>query len=108
MSRPRAGVDLDAEGRCAHWRGPTDVVAIRFACCAPFWGCHACHDELADHRPVRWTRSERHRAVVLCGVCDHTLSIRTYLSVDGCPSCGHPFNPRCATHHPLYFEVEPA
>lgn len=99
------GVEVDPRGRCAHWRGPRDVVAIRLACCDTWYACHDCHEACADHPPRRWPRDRFHEEAVLCGSCGQRLSIERYLKTPGCPGCGHPFNPRCALHHPRYFQV---
>lgn len=105
----RRGAALDAQGRCAHWRGPSDVVLIRFPCCPGYWGCHECHGAEAGHPARAWPANRRDEAAVLCGACGATITIRGYLAasaadVPACPACAHPFNPRCALHHPLYFE----
>lgn len=99
------GVEVDGQGRCAHWHGPRDVVAIRLACCDAFYACHDCHEACADHPPRRWPRERFHEEAVLCGACGQRLSVERYLKMPGCPGCGHPFNPRCVLHHPRYFEV---
>lgn len=98
-----AGPLVDDQSRCVHWSGPLDVVALRLACCTPFYGCRSCHDETADHGAVVWPAADRTVHAVACGVCRHTLSIADYLVADGCPSCGAPFNPGCRLHHHLYF-----
>lgn len=99
------GVEVDDRGRCAHWQGPRDVVAIRLACCDTWYACHDCHEAQADHPPRRWPRDRFDVMAVMCGKCGQRLSIERYLKTPGCPGCGHPFNPRCALHHPRYFEV---
>ena len=100
----RQGVALDAQGRCRHWNGPTDVVLIRLPCCSGYWACHACHQEEANHPARRWPAHRFDEEAILCGACGSTLSIQAYLAATGCTSCGHPFNPRCQLHHPLYFD----
>lgn len=94
---------VDDQSRCAHYATPLDVVAIRFACCAPYWGCHLCHAECADHPAVAWPADDRGAHAVVCGVCRGTLSVDDYVVADGCPRCGAPFNPACRLHHHLYF-----
>lgn len=100
------GQDADGETRCAHYSGPNDRVAIRFHCCGRYYCCHACHEALATHGVVRWPSDAFHERAVLCGACRSELTIREYLNGGSrCPRCGAGFNPRCAAHHPLYFEV---
>ena len=105
------GVGMDAQTRCAHHATDRDVVALRFACCAPYWACHRCHAELADHRAVPVPREDFARPRVLCGVCRGMLSVAEYLAAGhgpdpACPACGAPFNPGCANHAHLYFARE--
>lgn len=101
-------MEPDSETRCAHYRGPADRIAIRFRCCGGYFCCHACHDALEDHVPDRWPSEEFGKRAVLCGACRGELTIREYLEggAAGCPRCRAAFNPRCAFHHHLYFEVE--
>ncbi|QJU56181.1 CHY zinc finger protein [Herbiconiux sp. KACC 21604] len=107
--RPRVlGPTVDDETRCVHYRGPLDVIAIRFACCGDYYPCHLCHEQTADHPPAVWPLADRVRRAVLCGVCGSELTIADYLATTGCPECAAPFNPGCSLHTHLYFEVEPA
>ena len=100
------GVGLDAETRCAHWHGPTDVLAIRFPCCDRWFACFECHAALADHPPKRWAKTSFGAAALACGVCRETFSVKSYLArSEACPACGAAFNPGCALHHHLYFEI---
>lgn len=99
------GVDVDAQSRCAHYRTALDIVAIMFACCREFYACHRCHEERADHDAVPWPRGERDTRALRCGECGDELSIARYLVVTACPSCAAPFNPGCALHAHLYFEM---
>ncbi|WP_092800561.1 CHY zinc finger protein [Klenkia marina] len=94
---------VDGQSRCEHYRTELDVVAIRFACCTPFWACHLCHAACADHPAVVWPADDRGAHAVVCGVCRSTLSVTDYVDADGCPSCGAAFNPGCRLHHHLYF-----
>lgn len=103
------GVDVDAETRCAHWHGPTDIIALRMKCCGDWFPCHDCHAAVADHPAAVWPIEERDSDTVLCGNCGAILTAEAYLSSDStCPHCRTAFNPGCATHYHLYFEVEPA
>lgn len=79
------GIDVDPQGRCAHWHSECDVVANTCGACHKLWACSLCHDELADHRFVG---VDKHLRSVMCGPC---------------PSCGHPFNPGCKLHENVYF-----
>jgi uncharacterized CHY-type Zn-finger protein len=98
------GKPIDEQTRCVHYATSADVVAIQFACCLRFYPCHACHEETAGHPAQQWPQASRTEHAILCGACNRTLSIASYLSVDGCPSCGTPFNAGCRLHHHLYFE----
>jgi uncharacterized CHY-type Zn-finger protein len=100
------GVALDAHSRCAHYHGPTDIVAIKFKCCGAYYACKDCHDALAGHPISVWPEAQWNELAIRCGACETILTIRAYL--DGppaCPSCGAAFNPRCRYHHHLYFDV---
>lgn len=97
---------IDDQTRCAHWSGPTDVIAIRFKCCDRYYPCFDCHAEAETHTPIRWPREEFTRPGVLCGVCRTELTIAGYLASDfTCPECGAAFNPGCALHYELYFDL---
>jgi len=99
------GADVNERTQCAHYQSDRDIVAIRFKCCDTFYACIRCHEELAGHAPIRWTKDEREIHAILCGNCDQTLSIADYLgSGYSCPSCHAAFNPGCAAHHHFYFE----
>jgi len=99
------GVDLDPQTRCAHWRSPLDIVAIKMRCCGAYYACHDCHAALADHPAAVWPRSEHDEQAVLCGACGSELTVAQYLAcVDRCPACGAAFNPGCRLHRHLYFE----
>jgi uncharacterized CHY-type Zn-finger protein len=101
-----SGVDVGPETRCSHYDTERDVVALRLACCGEFHPCFRCHDAVADHDRERWSREERDVEAVLCGVCGTTLTVAEYLDCDStCPDCGAAFNPGCADHHDIYFEV---
>ncbi len=100
---PIYGLPVDANTRCTHYHGDTDVIAILFRCCDRFYPCHACRDTVADHLPTVWRDDERSAQALLCGNCGTLLSIDRYLEVDKCPSCRANFNPGCRLHHHLYF-----
>ena len=101
------GIDVDAQTRCAHYHSPLDVVALKFKCCGVWHPCIDCHRALADHAPLPWPMAERSAEAVLCGMCGSRMSIAAYLDcANACPHCGAAFNPGCAAHHHLYFEMQ--
>lgn len=106
--RPRVlGVGVRPDTRCAHYHSELDVIAIRVRCCGEYYACIECHDALAGHPALRWTREEFGSAGILCGACGTELTISEYLSCeDECPACGARFNPRCSLHHHLYFAID--
>ncbi|KQB84627.1 CHY zinc finger protein [Corynebacterium oculi] len=96
------GSEVDAQGRCSHYRQHWDVVANRCATCGKWWACHRCHEEQADHP---FGRVSKQRAdAVLCGVCGKRMGYAEYHGAVGCPGCGHAFNPGCAAHEGMYFD----
>ena len=98
------GLDLDAQTRCAHWRSPLDVVALKLACCGVYYACRDCHDALAGHAAQVWPPDAAAELAVLCGVCGGELTVAEYLACeDACPRCGAGFNPGCRRHRHLYF-----
>ena len=100
------GVDVDPETRCSHYRGPDDIIAIKFKCCGKWFPCHECHAELAGHDAEVWRNKEFDELAVLCGACGHQLTIREYLACESvCPRCRRLFNAGCAKHHHIYFEI---
>lgn len=100
------GIDIDAETRCAHWHSELDIIAIKFKCCGRWYPCFECHAELADHEPEVWPKDEFHTEAILCGSCGYQLTIAEYFNCDStCPKCRRKFNPGCAKHYHLYFDV---
>ena len=100
------GSDVDAQTRCAHWRSELDIIAIKFKCCGEWFPCFECHAECAGHEPEVYARDEFDMPAVLCGNCGHQLTVREYLqSGTRCPLCKSKFNPGCANHYHLYFEI---
>lgn len=103
------GLDLDANTRCRHYRGPMDIIAIKMKCCDTYYACIECHSALAGHAAKVWPQSEWETQAILCGVCRTELSIGEYLkSGNRCPHCPAAFNPGCVNHYHLYFETVPA
>jgi uncharacterized CHY-type Zn-finger protein len=104
FSVPLRGIQVDLDTRCTHYNGSRDRIAIRFACCDVYYPCFQCHRTTTKHEPERWPNARRHEPVVLCGICDRTMSAAAYLQSDhSCPHCGATFNPGCAAHHDRYF-----
>jgi uncharacterized CHY-type Zn-finger protein len=100
------GVDLDPQTRCQHYRGPTDIIAIKMKCCGAYYACKDCHVALANHAIEVWPESLRDEKAVLCGACGAELSIRQYMQCGyQCPGCKAQFNPRCQNHYHYYFAV---
>lgn len=101
------GVDVDKQGRCTHWAGPTDVVATAFPCCDGWWACYRCHDEVQAHPAQPWPPARHDGLAILCGACHARVAIRYHLArdEDDCPHCGHAWNPACREHADKYFEV---
>src|SRR6202046_1542649 len=74
------GVNLDGQTRCAHYHGPTDIIAIKMKCCGEFYACKDCHDALAGHAIEVWPRREwAQQKAILCGGCGAGLSIAEYM-----------------------------
>jgi uncharacterized CHY-type Zn-finger protein len=103
---PVLGLAVTARTQCAHYHSERDIIAIRHKCCGEYYACITCHDALADHAPQVWPRAERTTQAVLCGNCHAELTINEYLaSGNQCPYCQAAFNPGCANHYHLYFEL---
>ncbi|SRR5579871_1126775 len=105
---PVHGVDLGERTECRHYRSELDIVALRFGCCGDYYACHSCHLELAEHPPKPLLQAEFDSPSVLCGACGHQLTVREYMGCGfRCPKCAALFNPGCANHYELYFELSP-
>lgn len=103
---PVLGQVVDGQTRCVHYGTVLDVVAIRFFCCGSFYPCHLCHDEVPGQHPaIPWPATLHDARALLCGVCGTQLRITGYLGASDCPGCGARFNPGCALHADLYFEM---
>ena len=97
------GLLVDGQTRCAHYAGPSDVVALQLACCPEHWACRECHDALAGHPGVPVPADDPDRRPALCGVCGHRMRAAEYLAARACPNCAAEFNPGCRLHRHLYF-----
>ena len=107
-ARPRVyGATVDANTRCVHYAGPTDIVAIKFRCCERFYPCFQCHADAEAHPATQWAPAEWAERAILCGACGQTLTIEAYRAVSACPACGSAFNDGCRLHAHLYFQVPP-
>lgn len=105
---PVYGQVLDAFTRCSHYHTDLDIVAIRFKCCNKYFPCYQCHDELRNHHTQRWTTSEleKDEPVILCGSCQQQLTFSQYIGGGSrCVYCDARFNPKCALHYDLYFDL---
>lgn len=99
------GAVVDSHTRCTHFHTERDVVAIKFACCQHWYPCHRCHEESERHAMRPWPADQLGEFAILCGVCRKTMTITDYLQVDGCSNCAAAFNPGCASHWSIYFDV---
>lgn len=115
------GKDLVGGVGCTHWGSPLDVVAIRFRCCGNTYPCLQCHAECEDHPVAPWPSGEWATDAVLCRVCGHWMTVGQYLGVlkgtpeqpeqpdephcPHCPHCRAQFNPGCARHAHIYFDI---
>lgn len=108
------GIDVTPTTQCAHWHSERDVIAIKHKCCGRYYACISCHDALAAHPAEVWPRERVHPEpdppaplVVLCGRCRREMTADEYLGCgNACPGCGAGFNPGCARHYDLYFEMK--
>lgn len=99
------GPVMDNETRCIHYHTEKDIIAIKFACCERYYPCYKCHEEHAKHAIKRWQQSQFNVKAILCGHCKHELTIQDYMESSSCPQCMADFNPRCANHYAIYFEM---
>ena len=100
------GVNLDPNTRCEHYRGPTDIVAIKMKCCGVYYACKDCHAALADHEIEVWPESDWNQEAILCGACGAELTIRQYMQGESrCAVCRADFNPKCTNHYHFYFQM---
>ena len=103
------GIELDAQTRCGHYRGATDIVAIKMKCCGVYYACKDCHETLAGHPIEVWPESEWEQKAILCGACGAELTVRQYMQCESrCPKCRDSFNPGCRKHYHFYFGARKA
>lgn len=101
------GLEIGDHPGCAHWHSPLDIVALKFKCCGDYYACYECHRAVAGHAPVRWPAPDFDtQKAVMCRACKHEMTINTYMAANSaCPACKASFNPNCAKHWVLYFEL---
>lgn len=97
---------VDKETRCVHYHGDKDIIALQCAACLKFYPCYQCHNEEETHLFQPWLKTQFDQQAIFCGHCRTQLSIHCYLQADECPQCHHPFNPNCAKHYSLYFQID--
>ncbi|MFB4161194.1 CHY zinc finger protein [Geomicrobium sp. JSM 1781026] len=100
------GQVLDEETRCVHYDGPTDIIAIKFACCGRYYPCIHCHEESESHRRRTWATNERDERAIYCGACKTEHTIQTYMNHTHCPRCSSLWNENCKYHYHYYFEED--
>ena len=107
QARPQIlGIALDSQTRCAHYRTPVDIIAIKMKCCLTYYACKDCHETLAYHATDVWRRDEWDSLAVLCGACGLEMTVSEYLECSNrCPACDAHFNPLCSKHYHHYFEA---
>ncbi|WP_165242768.1 CHY zinc finger protein [Corynebacterium lizhenjunii] len=96
---------IDGQGRCEHWHSEVDVVANRCATCGMWWACSLCHTQASDHA---FGPMPLDAPAAACGVCGLQMDYRAYRQAQQkhcCPGCGHGFNPGCALHTEIYFQL---
>ncbi|PZR37259.1 MAG: hypothetical protein DI538_12780 [Azospira oryzae] len=100
-----SGKPIDEFTRCVHYHSANDIIAIKFKCCNTYYPCYSCHEETADHAAQVWPIAEYDTTAILCGQCQHELTIDEYMNAGNqCPHCTAAFNPNCSLHYHLYFE----
>src|ERR1700723_2096011 len=88
------GVNLDAQTRCEHYRGSTDIIAIKMKCCGEYYACKDCHQSLARHPIEVGPKSECAQTPSPRAPAPTELTINQYMHCDSrCPNCRAPFNP---------------
>ncbi|WLR44342.1 CHY zinc finger protein [Bacillus carboniphilus] len=98
---------LDHETRCQHYHSQFDIIAIKFPCCGFYYPCYQCHQEVAEHPPVKWKKAEWDMKAILCGNCGKELTINEYMNGQHqCPTCKADFNAGCQKHNHLYFSMK--
>ncbi|UXR69980.1 MULTISPECIES: CHY zinc finger protein [unclassified Staphylococcus] len=100
------GATIDHQTRCKHYHTDVDIIAIKFKCCNKYYPCIHCHEEDETHPVEPWPSDTfEHTKAILCGVCQHEMTIRSYMDHTHCPNCHALFNSRCQFHYHHYFEI---
>lgn len=102
------GSVVDEATRCTHYHLQLDIIAIKFRCCQQYYPCYQCHEESSGHSIKRWVRSEldSQENVILCGECHKELTFDQYSKSGAqCVNCKAHFNPKCALHYDIYFDL---
>lgn len=100
------GKTIDENSRCIHYHSELDIISIKFKCCNDYYPCYYCHQEEAKHPSEIWEKNEFDTRAILCGNCKNEMTIHQYLNCNNqCIFCDSKFNPKCANHNHLYFEV---
>jgi len=99
------GINLDQNGRCAHYNSKLDIVAIKFKCCHHYYACYHCHEELVKHDMIKWEKTDYQELAILCGNCNEKITIKQYQNAASCLHCNAKFNPKCENHYSYYFET---
>ena len=66
---------VDDQTRCIHYHSPLDVIAIKLKCCGEYYACFYCHEQEVDHKAEQWKPGEYEIKAILCGVCNHEMTI---------------------------------
>ncbi|CUM63032.1 uncharacterized protein PRCAT00000594001 [Priceomyces carsonii] len=107
----RLGVNyiVDTNTRCEHYQSKLDIICIKFKCCDVYYPCFQCHNKInrSLHKTERWSKLDlKAEKVILCGFCFNELLFEEYSKSDYyCVYCNSKFNPKCALHYDLYFDL---
>ncbi len=101
------GLQVDNQTRCVHYHSPLDIIAIKFKCCQKYYACIHCHLETSNHPVIVWKKAAFDTKAILCGNCSNEMTIAEYIQSNSqCKFCKAPFNPKCSSHYPFYFEID--
>lgn len=101
------GYVVDQFTRCVHYHLELAIVAIKFSCFSHYYPCYKCNEESETHPLERWPRDTLSTGkIILCGQCRSEWLFDHYSKQLWCTACGAEYNPGCAAHYHIYFEVE--